>query len=277
MPELICDRDLANTLPLRPTGDQVILTSDRQAIRQILDPGSLAVILLASQPPNWLDELQYKVNTGQFVVPRTIIDEASEAEVVECVANCLDHSSLSLEARQELQREIESLVGTCHDLTGSNLFRFRMFTDTPNCRCSYHIDSVPTGVSTTALIRVFCGAATEYVPPENLRSWEDFYSYFFRRSRLAKAWTAARESRDSAAEFEAEAKLRRLDESASFLTRPELPPQEVPANALVACKFVDSRFLSGIVHLKARSARGWIHRSPMAGHSRFVATVNAVA
>jgi hypothetical protein len=269
-----------NLAPIEQPGfdrDRVVVISDWQDLRKILDLRILAVILLAKQRPAWVEELASAVSSASFVVPRTILANATPEEVSDSVAKRLEDSPLSPGARQALREDMELLVHHCGELTGSKRFRFRFFTDTPNCRCSYHVDAVPPRAPTTALIRVYCGAPTEFVIPSNLTCWEDFYSYVFRRDQQVKAIATARQSGDSAAEAVASAKLSKLENSPPFLIQSDAPPQTVPTGALVACKFVDSYYLWGSTHVHARSARGWIHRSPMTGDPRFVATVNAVA
>jgi Protein of unknown function (DUF1826) len=276
MHESIQYRNLPPPNQLGSDREHVVVTSDWINLRQILEPDVLAVILTGSQRPAWIGELASVVRSSQFVVPRMILADATADEIADSLASRFFDSPLSSEAQQGLREDMESLVRRCSDLTGSKRFRFRFFTDKPNCRCSYHVDTVPPGVPTTALIRVYCGAPTEYVMPSNLTCWEDFYSYIFQRSQQAKAIAKAREVSDLASEMLAQARLNKLDERPLFLIRPDIPPQTVSPNALVACKFVDSHYLWGGAYLHARSAHGWIHRSPMAGEPRFVASVNAV-
>jgi hypothetical protein len=255
---------------------RVIVTSDRQRLRDVLASDVLAVILEARSRPRWVKELAAAVGTLKFVLPRTILAAASIDEIAICVTTRLNEAGLSSQVRAALFRDLLDLVGSCATFTGSTRFRFRLFTDVPNCRCSYHVDAVPPNVPTTALVRVYCGARTQYVTPSNLKSWEDFYSYVFMRKQQLTAVADAQARCDLAAEERATARLLRLDERPPFLLQADTPEQ-VPPDATVACKFVDSRSLWGGTHLRTRAARGWIHRSPMFGEPRFVATVNAAA
>jgi hypothetical protein len=255
--------------------DRIVVTWDQQGLKEINAPDVLAVILITEDRPVWIDELAADVRAGRLVVPRTILANATAYEIEMCVARRLDGAPVSSETKQALCEDLVKLVSTCAELTGSYKFRFRLFTDIPNCRCSFHVDTVPAGVPTTALIHVYCGARTEYVAPSSLTCWEDFYSYVYYRQQLVRRIGAARAQGDSGAEALAGARLARLEEQPPFLVQPGAL-ETVPREGLVACKFVDSQYLWGGTHLRARSARGWIHRSPMVGEARLVATVNAV-
>jgi hypothetical protein len=259
-----------------PDYDRVIVTSNRQYLQDILAPGVLAVIVTALGKPAWIEELTALVMTAKFVIPRTIYPDATIDKTATSVTTMFKDSPLSSGVRDALCEDLIGLVSCCADLTGAARFRLRFFTDVPNCRCSYHVDAVPPRAPTTALVRVYCGACTEYVTPSNLTCWEDFYSYVYMRKRELDAIAVARERVDLTAEARAAARLARLDERPPFLSRP-IAPERVPPDSLVACKFVDSRDLWGGTHVRARSAHGWIHRSPMVGEPRFVATVNASA
>jgi hypothetical protein len=236
----------------------------------------MAVILMRRAPLVWIDALTTAVKAGSFVVPRTILDGVTFSEIADFISTTLRESPLSPEAASGLRDDLLDLVSRCAELTNANRFRFRFFTDIPNCRCSYHVDVVPPKAPTTALLQVFCGARTEYVSPANLKSWEEFYSWEFLRKQQVVALSEARAYHDLAGEERSAARLERLDARLSFLVRPA-PPEVVPANTIVACKFVDSQYLWDCTHLRARSARGWIHRSPMVGDSRCVASVSAIA
>jgi hypothetical protein len=255
---------------------RVIVTSDTQRLRDIVAPDVLAVILEPRSRPTWVRELAAVVTTQKFVMPRTILDDVSIDEIASCVTTQLSRAVLSSDVSAALCRDLMHLVDSCANLTGSTRFRFRFFTDVPNCRCSYHVDVVPPNVPTTALVRVYCGACTEYVVPSNLKSWEDFYSYVFLRKQHLNAITDAQARCDLAAEERATAWLLRLDEQPPFLIQSDAR-EHVPPDSTVVCKFVDSRYLWGGTHVRSNAARGWIHRSPMFGDPRFVATINAAA
>jgi len=264
-----------NPSEIRSRPDCVISVRDRKDIACILDPDVVAVIAEPSRVEPWTEELSYAVSRGECAVPRTILDGVALADIAQFLSQLLDASRLPDALRTALRADLLSLAACCADLTGAKRLRFRFFTDIPNGRCSYHVDVVPPGAPTAALIRVYCGARTEYVDPGNVASWEEFYSWEYTRKREVQAAAEARARSDLAAEERALYRLDRLDSKLSFLIRPS-DFRIVPPHALVACKFVDSKLLSDCTHVRARAARGWIHRSPMSGTARCVATVNGL-
>jgi hypothetical protein len=257
--------------------DCVSIASDPSALDCILEPNVLAVFVVGEQRPAWMAELEQTVLSRSFVQPRVILDGAEIAEIAGRVDLELGKSPLSAVTRSALAADLVGLVERCAQLTASSRFRFRFFTDSPNCRCSYHVDVVPPSTPVTALLKVYCGARTQYLEPSNLSSWEDFYSYVFRRERVMRELARAKEQRDAYAEAKAEETLDRLDRRLPFVKAPASQAATVPADAIVACKFVDSRHLWGATYVNTHAAHGWIHRSPMTGADRFVATVNAVS
>jgi hypothetical protein len=257
-----------------PVHDRIISTPRADDLSFILLPDVQAVIA-SLKPEAWIEELSTAVSNGSFVVKRSILDGVSISGIALFLSEVLNASSLAPSVRTALYDDVLGLATTCADLTGATRFRFRFFTDIPNTRCSYHVDVVPSGSPTTALIRVYCGARTEYIEPSNVVSWEDFYAWEFRRKQQVQAVAEARARQDAAAEERAKSRLARLDAKPHFLIQPE-NVFTVPPHTLVACKFVDGKHLLDRTHVQARSARGWIHRSPMAGVPRCVATVNAI-
>jgi hypothetical protein len=258
----------------RRAHDRILGTSGVGDLSPVLAPDVLAVIA-AAKPEPWIETLATAVGHGGFVVPRSILDGVSLSEIARFLSGVLNAGALPAEARSALRDDLLRLVAACGDLTFATRFRFRFFTDIPNTRCSYHVDVVPPGSPTTALIRVYCGAQTEYVDPDNVTSWEDFHAWEFLRKRQVLAAAAARGRQDPTAEVRAMSRLTRLDAKPHFMVTAD-DVRTVPAHALVACKFVDSQHLLDCTHLRARSARGWIHRSPMSGVPRCVATVSAI-
>jgi hypothetical protein len=254
--------------------DRILSTARADDLSFILLSDVLAVIA-SLQPEAWIEELSTAVGNGSFVVNRSIQDGVSISGIARFLSEVSNASSLASSVRTALCDDVLGLATTCADLTGATRFRFRFFTDIPNTRCSYHVDVVPPGSPKTALIRVYCGARTEYVEPSNVVSWEDFYAWEFLRKRQVQAVAEAQARNDAAAEERAKSRLARLDAKPHFLVQAE-NVCTVPPHALVACKFVDGKHLLDRTHVQARSARGWIHRSPMTGAPRCVATVNAI-
>jgi len=257
-----------------PVRDRILPTVNADDLSCILLPDVLATIA-PLKPEAWIEELSAAVSDGSFAVKRSILDGMSISGIARSLSEALNPCSLSPSVRTALYDDILGLATACADLTGTARFRFRFFTDVPNTRCSYHVDVVPPGSPTTALIRVYCGARTEYVEPSNVVSWEDFYAWEFWRKQQVRAIADAHARQDAAAEERATSRLARLDAKPHFLVHPE-NVLTVPPHALVACKFVDGKHLLDRTHVQARSARGWIHRSPMAGVPRCVVTLNAV-
>jgi hypothetical protein len=255
--------------------DRIVSIQGEQEIGCILAPDVVAVIAEPARAEPWIEELADAVSKGSFVVPRAILDGVMLSEIAAFLSQALETPQLSRALRAGLRDDLLDLAERCAQLTGSERLRFRFFTDNPNGRCSYHIDVVPPGAPTAALIRVYCGARTEYVDPGNVTSWEDFYAWEFTRKRTVLAAADARARSDLASEERALSRLARLDSRPSFLIDPS-EVEIVPPDALVACKFVDSQHLLDCTHVRANAARGWIHRSPMSGAVRCVATVNAL-
>jgi hypothetical protein len=254
--------------------DRILSTARADDLAFILTPDVLAVIA-SSKPEAGIDELSTAVSDGSFVVQRSILDGVSISEIARFVSDVSSASSLPVAVQTALRDDLLGLATTCADLTGATRFRFRFFTDIPNTRCSYHVDVVPSGSPRTALIRVYCGARTEYVEPNNVASWEHFYAWEFLRKQQVLAVADARARQDAASEERAKSRLARLDAKPYFLIKAD-NVCTVPSHALVACKFVDGKHLLDRTHVQARFARGWIHRSPMSGVPRCVATVNAI-
>jgi len=258
--------------------DRIILSSDVADLPAIEAPDILAVLAIA-RPEPWIETLTKAVCDGSFVVPRFILDGVTFPEIKRFLSQLLSSDSrsdtaLAKEIRNALRDDLLHLTAHCGELTGAKRFHFRFFTDIPNTRCSFHVDVTPPGAPTTALIRVYCGARTQYVHPDNLTSWEDFHAWEYLRKRQVLAVWNARERHDAAEEMRAAARLSRLDARPDFLHHPD-EVHTVPQNAIIACKFVDTQFVRDCVHVRARAARGWIHRSPMSGAPRCVVTINA--
>jgi hypothetical protein len=258
----------------RPLDDRIVVVSSGDSLSSILEPEVLAV-LAATPPEPWIERLSAAVRDGDLVVPRSILDGVTLPDIARFLSDALKAGALAADIRNALREDLLELVATCGALTGAGRFHFRFFTDVPNDRCSFHVDIVAPGAPTVGLIRVYCGAQTDYVDPNNLTSWEDFHAWEYLRKREALAAAEARGRRDIAAEARALSRLTRMDARPRFMIDVS-NLHTVAAHTLVACKFVDSRHLLDRTHVRARSARGWIHRSPMSGSPRCVATVNAV-
>jgi hypothetical protein len=253
------------------SGDERVVSATCSGdLEQLREAGVQAVLLPLSLPPAWMVELACLSAEDAFNVPRTILHGVTLTEIEASVNGRLAASGLPPGVTGPLRADMLSLVETCRRLTGCDRFRFRFLTDTPNCDCNFHVDTVPPRVPTAGVLRVYFGAGTEYLDPAGLTSWMDFYRYVFDRHRL----TRRAESGDAEARHAATAARDQIDRCMPFIS--DLAAvKAVPAGTLVAMKLVDGRFLWA-EHLHARKARGWIHRSPMQGARRFMVSVNAV-
>jgi len=254
----------------RAVTERVLIATHADDLDQIRDDGVQAVLFVPHDLPEWIDELAAAMDAGTFEVPRTILHGCSPSEIESCIDRLLARSVLSPGAAAGLKMDILGMVETCRRLTAATRYRFRCLTDTPNCDCGFHVDTVAAHVPTTGLLRVYCGPATEYVDPPGVTSWMDFYRYVFDRHQLRHTIET---SEGEACEL-ARARRDKLDNFPPFIEDTGCL-KVVPDGSVVSFRLVDSRFLWS-AYLDTRRARGWIHRSPMRGARRFMVSINAV-
>jgi hypothetical protein len=262
--------------PTELNGDMeevVIETSNLGELSQIGLSCVQAAIHSPNNHPTWLVELAAAVKTGAFQVPRIILKSVTLKEIEARLDTDIPTGVLSIEGRTALKEDMLSLVDKCREFTGTNIFRFRFMTSTPNCDCGFHVDTVPAEAPTVGLLRIYCGAGTEYIHPTNITNIADFYRYVFRRDQITQQLRATLRQVDSEAYDRKLAQRTLMDDNPPFTHRPK-EKLIVPAGSIVAFKLVDSRFLWSN-HLICRQVKGWIHRSPMTGDQRFLASVNA--
>jgi hypothetical protein len=256
----------------RPRGDAarpaLVVRSDREDdLERIGDAEVQAVVFEPPRPPSWLDELAEALESGRFFFERTVLGSVDLPEIDRFLKTRLPASAVSSSVRHALTDDILALVERVAVATGASRFMFRAHTDAPNRRCGFHIDTVPPGAPAVGYLRVYNGAGTDYVEPQNVSSVGDFYRHLSRRERLEhevrRAGGTAR--REGLLE-----QLVQLDDRPEFM----LDPKAVcvaPARSIVAFKHLDAR-LHWSNHPKHLA---WIHRSPMHGERRLVVNVSA--
>jgi len=147
-------------------------------------------------------------------------------------------------------------------------FHFRIFAAAPTTNCGFHVDTVAPGAVKWGLVRVYNGAGTEYVDPNDVVSMRDFYRYLSRRERLERERGEAQGCGNTERFARLEAEIQILDQEHAFLT-PRGKVQVAPSRSIVAFKHLDVS-LHWSDHSKALA---WIHCSPMRGRARLVVNV----
>jgi hypothetical protein len=226
-----------------------------------------AVIYLPRSTPDWLVDLTTSVENGAFQVPRITLPCASRDQIDNCLAMGLPEFP-SPEARTALLTDVLALVDRLSELSGCARFMLRIFTGTPSTECGFHVDTVPPGAPALGLLRVYNGAGTSYIDPDNVTSMAEFYRYMARRERMARERATARADGADTAGLERE--INALDEDPPFLIhRKEIGV--VPAGSIVAFKHLDISY-----HWSNHpTSMAWIHCSPMSGKPRLVVNLSA--
>jgi hypothetical protein len=251
------------------TADRAVIlrTAYESDLQRIAEETVQAVIYEPEPLPAWLTAVAAAVQSEAFVVPRTVLPHATANEVAAWLAGLPDRG-LAPDVRDALFDDVLSLVGRLARGTGASHFMVRMFTAAPTTECGYHVDTVPRRAPPWGLVRVYNGAGTGFVEPDNVVSVAEFYRYLARRERLERERGAARAECNTEAYDRLDAEIDALDRAPSFLERPE-EIHIVPAGAIVAFKHVDVG-LHWTAHAKAKA---WIHCSPMCGAPRLVVNV----
>jgi hypothetical protein len=257
--------------PQSTAADAVILTTfESEDLRQAILPHVQAVICVPRHPSDWLTEVAEAVQLGGFRVERTERRGVTLAEIDAWIDTCLPWDALGGRAGIALRTDLHDTVALASRLTGAEAFTFRALTDLPNARCGFHVDTVPPGAPTCGVLRVFCGATTDYVLPDNVTGVRDFYRFLAHRERLVRDASEAAGRGDTASASRARDQCAQLDTELQFLARPQ-EILTVPPGAVVCFKCIEvSQHWSD--HPKASA---WIHRSPMSGNRRFVLNVSA--
>ena len=247
---------------------QILSTQDLNDLERIMEPDIQAVIYTPTTLPRWFVDLRTAVESGAFQIPRTILPNASRADIDNWLENYLPNNIVAPEVRSALKQDIVSLSDRIAGTAKISRFQLRIFTGAPTTDCGFHVDTVPPGAPTCGLLRVYNGAGTDYVHPDNVVGTSEFYQYLSRRERLERERSEARQSGDDEQYERIRAEVHRLDQERAFLKR-ACEVRVVPGGSIIAFKHLDVR-LHWSNHAKALA---WIHSSPMAGLPRLVVNV----
>jgi Protein of unknown function (DUF1826) len=248
----------------------IVRTRDEGELARIVEPHVQAVIYEPQPLPSWLAMVATAVESRALVVPRTVLPQANADEIAAWLSEHLRDGAVAPDVRDALFDDVLALVTRLGRSTGATRFMLRIFTAAPTTECAFHVDTVPPGAPPWGLLRVYNGAGTGFVEPDNVTSMAAFYRYLGRRERLERERRAARADGDAAAFDRLEGEIARLDGACSFLEHPD----EVfvaPAGAIVAFKHLPA----GLHWTPHTSAKAWIHCSPMHGAARLVVNVTS--
>jgi hypothetical protein len=264
------ERETLASAPLDSDRAVIVRTLDERDLRRIVDPHVAAVIYEPQAVASWLAPLAAAVESGVFVVPRTLLPNAGADEIAAWLATHLPDCGAAPDVREALVDDIRALVARVAEGTGASRFMLRIFTAAPTTECGFHVDTVPPGAPPWGLLRVYNGAGTRFVEPDNVTSLAEFYRYLGRRERLERERRVARGEGNADDCHRLEREIAQLDGACAFLKRPDDIPV-APAGAIVAFKHLDVR-LHWTAHAKAKA---WIHCSPMRGVPRLVVNVSS--
>ncbi|TMQ04286.1 MAG: DUF1826 domain-containing protein [Deltaproteobacteria bacterium] len=246
-------------------GAIIVHARDEQELDRIIEPSVQAVIYQPPSLPAWLGAVAGAVERGALAVPRTTLASARRDELAAWLEHHVPVGAVADEVRAALIEDVLAMSDRLAIRTGGGRFLMRIFTGAPSTECGFHVDTVPPGAPVWGLLRVYNGAGTAYIEPDNLDSVAAFYRYLGRRERLARERREARAAGDGAAAARLESEIVALDARPAFLHRPQ-DIHVAPAGAIVAFKHLDIR-----LHWSSHGrAAAWIHCSPMAGAPRLV-------
>ncbi|MBS0446434.1 MAG: DUF1826 domain-containing protein [Proteobacteria bacterium] len=240
-----------------------ILYGDTLAdIAGLLDPGVRAVIVQPVTLPHWHDELRTAVESGRFVVERRQWQARRPEALVHLLEQDLPHDGLGFETRLALIDDLALLGDALARLADCRGLLLRLFTERPTRHCGFHVDTVGPDLPPVGLLRVYNGAATNFVRNADVADGVSFMRYFKRREALVRQHAASVEPATVDA-------LCELDAAPDFIVRGRAVEQ-VPAGAIVAFRHIDvTRVNNADAVLQA-----WIHSSPMEGARRLVANLS---
>lgn len=248
----------------------ILRTQDERDLDQLSDPSVQAVIFTPPSLPLWYGELTRAVQSGAFVIPRTVLADASRDQIAAWLEEHLPAGVVAPGVRATLAADVLALVDRVGAAGDTRRFILRIFTGAPNTECGFHLDTVPPGRYPCGLLRVYGGAGTAYVEPVNVSSMAEFYRYLSRRERLARDRAAARGDGRADVCRRLDLEIECLDAELTFLLRPE-EIYVAPAGSVVGFKHLDVS-LHWSNHEKGLA---WIHCSPMEGAARLVVNVTA--
>lgn len=248
----------------------ILWTRDEHDLRRIVEDDVQAVICVVAPLPDWVVPLTLAVESGRLSIPRTVLPNHTRDEVEAWFAEFLPDGPVAPDVRDSLVDDILELTDRLAASAGVSRFRLRIFTEAPTEDCGFHVDTVAPGAPPWGLLRVYNGAGTSFVEPDNLGSAGDFHRYLDRRERLERDRRTALEAARTD-DFERVAReIAELDAARSFLARPE-EVFEAPAGSIVAFKHVDLRFQ----WTQDAGPMPWVHCSPMRGGRRLVVNVTS--
>ena len=249
---------------------RIVRTSEEWDLERIADPDVQAVIYTPSELPEWLPSLTAAVESEIFQISRATLYDVRRGGIGRWLEANLPSGVLGRDVRRALVEDILALPNRIAALTAVSRLQLRIFTGIPSTECGFHVDTVPPGASTLGLLRIYNGAGTEYVDPENVAGMREFYRYLSRRERLERDRVAARRSHDQDRLRCLDREIAGLDEERAFLTRRD-EVHVVPAGSIVAFRHLDGG-LHWSNHCKSQA---WIHCSPMQGRPRLVVNIAA--
>lgn len=214
----------------------------------------------------WLDEIDAAVVSGRLNIARTVLPDAAPDEVMDWARSV--GGDLPERVLRPLLDELRELCRIVCGIGNITRLTVRALTEVPTRRCGFHVDTVPPQVPTIGALRVYNGARTEYVEPDDVIDMSSFYAYLSRRERLSRATGIGSEPGTEVGHPNA---LATLDEAPGFLL-PGALVRKVPARAAVFFRHIDvTRHWS-----PHRVREAWIHRSPMVdtGTPRFVVNLS---
>ncbi|MGW3199163.1 DUF1826 domain-containing protein [Streptomyces sp. NPDC001118] len=246
----------------RPT---VLHTVRADDVARLTASGMCAVVLASQDGCPWAPALADAVTAGRLVIPRTTLTAVGAEEFTAWVHSAVADAPAAVMG--PLVADMTGIVTRVMEVTGVDRVMVRAFTEAPTRRCGFHVDTVPAQAPTVGALRVYNGATTEYVEPDDVLSTDAFNAYLSRRERLSRAAVGA--GIDDPLAGAARAELATMDESPSFL-RSGAVIHRVPPDATVYFRHLDVRR-----HWSTHPvAEAWIHRSPMHGQPRLVLNVS---
>ena len=249
---------------------RIVRTCEESALELIAEPNVQAVIYTPDPLPEWFTDLAGAVESGAFQIPRTTLYDVTRSGIGNWLEANLPSGEVAPEVRTALLEDILALPNRIAALAAVPRLQLRIFTGVPTTNCGFHVDTAPPAAPTLGLLRVYNGAGTAYVEPENVAGIGDFYRYLSRRERLERDRAAAHRSHDEDQFVRLEAEIARLDQERAFLKRAD-EVHVAPAGSIVAFRHLDVR-LHWSEHAESLA---WIHCSPMQGRPRLVVNVAA--
>jgi hypothetical protein len=248
----------------------VVRTSDERELARIEEANVQAVIYSPPTPPPGLAGIAQAVERRDLVIERALLPRATRAELAAWLEDHVPAAGPDDEIRAALVDDILAMADRLAAVRGADRFMLRIFTEAPTTECGFHVDTVPPGAIPWGFLRVYNGAGTAFVEPDNLVGVDQFYRYLGRRERLERERREARRAGDDAAAERLEREVAELDRAPGFLADPS-GIALAPAGSVVAFKHLDA----GLHWGRHGKEKAWIHCSPMTGSPRLVVNLTA--